>query len=140
MLQPLPLLETSSSNCPLRSPSSCRTGGGSHPLVFILVLQYLESRKINAIFETGESLRNLSKGEGVLEAVAGNLSPGSSGVRGRKSKAGERSCGCMSEHKSGCVGELGTNPSAGGTEGWVLLRVAGSPTLSVAHDVCTSFF
>lgn len=48
-----------------------------------------------------------------------------------KSKAGERSCGCMSEHKSGCVGELGTNPSAGDTEGWDLLGVAGAPTASV---------
>lgn len=48
-----------------------------------------------------------------------------------KSEAGERSWGWMGEHRSGCVEELGTNPSAGGTEGWDLLGVAGAPTASV---------
>lgn len=48
-----------------------------------------------------------------------------------KSEAGERSCGWMGEHNSGCVGELGTNPRAGGTEGWDLLEVAGAPTAEV---------
>lgn len=48
-----------------------------------------------------------------------------------KSEAGERSWGWMGEHRSGCVEELGTNPSAGGTEGWDLLGMAGAPTASV---------
>lgn len=131
VLQPLPPLETSSSNWPLHSPSSCRTGGGSHPPVFILVLQYLENRKISVVFETGESLRNFSKGEGVLKLLLGICAQAVLVSEERKSEAGERSCGWMSEHKSGCVGEPGTNPSAGGTEGWDLLGVAGVPTASV---------
>lgn len=48
-----------------------------------------------------------------------------------KSEAGERSCGWMGEHNSGCVGEFGTNPSAGGTEGWDLLGVAAAPIANV---------
>lgn len=67
----------------------------------------------------------------MLEAVLGICAQAGLVSEEGKSKAGERSCGWMSKHKSRCVGELGTNSSAGGTEGWDLLRVAGALTAIV---------